>query len=314
MVRGTAGSPPPNRYGRQLKIFFPLPSLLSSYSRSTPSPLAVPPGLLSPLLPAFFPLPPLLLGVHEAVDTSSMRRTLSLSLLCAAAALSLRPTVLRPSVMPPPLPSAIAGCVHRSSQRVASPLMMAAADEQSEGDARDGGASASLTRPAMIGAAVAAVLGISSRIPGLLAVVLQMLSVGLPAWSVTRLWRNGKQRAAITLACSAAARRFCTRWWQYCTIPIFAGAVGWLTNKVEEPPETSAPMSFLFLTSFPHLLSHADCCGHDLLPGRIRRLEAAHLPQPTSWLGRLARHRSRQGCRDGSAHYRPSDDQASRRR
>ena len=30
----------------------------------------------------------------------------------------------------------------------------------------------------------------------------------------------------------AAARRFGARWWQYATIPLFAGAVGWVTNKV----------------------------------------------------------------------------------
>uniref|UniRef100_A0A7S2CKA4 Uncharacterized protein n=1 Tax=Haptolina brevifila TaxID=156173 RepID=A0A7S2CKA4_9EUKA len=29
-----------------------------------------------------------------------------------------------------------------------------------------------------------------------------------------------------------AARRFGARWWQYATIPLFAGAVGWVTNKV----------------------------------------------------------------------------------
>ena len=34
------------------------------------------------------------------------------------------------------------------------------------------------------------------------------------------------------LALGAVARRFCNRWWQYATIPLFAGAVGWLTNKV----------------------------------------------------------------------------------
>ena len=47
-----------------------------------------------------------------------------------------------------------------------------------------------------------------------------------------RLWRDGKRRAALTLALAATARRFCDRWWQYLTIPLAAGAVGWVTNKV----------------------------------------------------------------------------------
>jgi len=53
-----------------------------------------------------------------------------------------------------------------------------------------------------------------------------------PVVSCVRLLRHGKRRAALQLAVAMAARRFCSRWWQYLTIPLFAGAVGWLTNKV----------------------------------------------------------------------------------
>jgi hypothetical protein len=53
-----------------------------------------------------------------------------------------------------------------------------------------------------------------------------------PIASAYRLWRNGSRRRALMLALGAVARRFCNRWWQYATIPLFAGAVGWLTNKV----------------------------------------------------------------------------------
>jgi uncharacterized membrane protein YheB (UPF0754 family) len=47
-----------------------------------------------------------------------------------------------------------------------------------------------------------------------------------------RLWNDGKKRGALLVACSALARRFCDRWWQYATIPLCAGVVGWITNKV----------------------------------------------------------------------------------
>uniref|UniRef100_A0A7S4B4S3 DUF445 domain-containing protein n=1 Tax=Chrysotila carterae TaxID=13221 RepID=A0A7S4B4S3_CHRCT len=91
-------------------------------------------------------------------------------------------------------------------------------------------------KPLLIGAssgAAAAVLysgGAASR-----NLFFLLLRGGLLAWpfvAAVRLYRSGKRRAALTLVLSAAARRFCTRWWQYCTIPLFAGAVGWLTNKV----------------------------------------------------------------------------------
>ena len=64
---------------------------------------------------------------------------------------------------------------------------------------------------------------------------LQIVRCGLllaPVVSVVRLCRNGKRQAALRLALLLAARRFCSRWWQYLTIPLFAGMVGWLTNKV----------------------------------------------------------------------------------
>ena len=52
-----------------------------------------------------------------------------------------------------------------------------------------------------------------------------------PLYSAVRLWKDGSRRRAVTLAVAAIARRFCDRWWQYATIPLFAGAVGWVTNK-----------------------------------------------------------------------------------
>lgn len=62
--------------------------------------------------------------------------------------------------------------------------------------------------------------------------MLRIVALVWPLYSAVRLWRNGKRRNAISLALMAAARRFGARWWQYATIPLFAGAVGWFTNKV----------------------------------------------------------------------------------
>ena len=62
-----------------------------------------------------------------------------------------------------------------------------------------------------------------------------LAKVGLllfPLFAAVRLYRNGEKRAAYRLALVMVARRFCTRWWQYLTIPLAAGAVGWVTNKL----------------------------------------------------------------------------------
>ena len=64
------------------------------------------------------------------------------------------------------------------------------------------------------------------------ALLLQFVCLIAPLASAIRLYRNGKKRAALTVALSAAGRRFCNRWWQYLTIPLAAGAVGWVTNKI----------------------------------------------------------------------------------
>ena len=53
-----------------------------------------------------------------------------------------------------------------------------------------------------------------------------------PVCSTARLAIDGRYRAALTVAVSAALRRFATRPWQYLSIPLVAGGVGWLTNKV----------------------------------------------------------------------------------
>jgi hypothetical protein len=85
------------------------------------------------------------------------------------------------------------------------------------------------------GGAGGALLAGVSRLLGGPAALLPLLSVVLfvyPVVAAVRLYRNGKRRAAFRLALSILLRRFCTRWWQYATIPLFAGAVGWLTNKV----------------------------------------------------------------------------------
>ena len=62
--------------------------------------------------------------------------------------------------------------------------------------------------------------------------LLRFAALAWPVFSAVRLWRDGKRRSAATLMLMATARRFNARWWQYATIPLFAGAVGWFTNKV----------------------------------------------------------------------------------
>ena len=62
--------------------------------------------------------------------------------------------------------------------------------------------------------------------------ILRVAALIWPLYSAVRLWRDGRRRSAISLTLMTAARRFGARWWQYATIPLFAGAVGWVTNKV----------------------------------------------------------------------------------
>lgn len=54
----------------------------------------------------------------------------------------------------------------------------------------------------------------------------------LPFGMAFQLFRKGNKRGAYRIAIMAIVRRFCVRWWQYLTIPLFAALVGWLTNKV----------------------------------------------------------------------------------
>ena len=90
-------------------------------------------------------------------------------------------------------------------------------------------------RRAVIAGAAGGLLATALTIGGRgVLLLLQVACVVWPAVSAVRLWQDGKRRAALTVALSAAARRFCSRWWQYLTIPLFAGAVGWVTNKVRE--------------------------------------------------------------------------------
>ena len=62
--------------------------------------------------------------------------------------------------------------------------------------------------------------------------IIQVAFALAPLWSVVRLARSGRRRAALFVALSAAMRRFQLRWASYLTIPLFAGLVGWVTNKV----------------------------------------------------------------------------------
>ena len=81
------------------------------------------------------------------------------------------------------------------------------------------------------GALLAAVSKSAGGLAALLPVLQAVIFVA-PIFFAVRLYRNGNRRAALRLALTVAARRFCTRWWQYATIPLFAGAVGWVTNKL----------------------------------------------------------------------------------
>ena len=67
---------------------------------------------------------------------------------------------------------------------------------------------------------------------GVASLALQLVCLVWPLVSAWRLLRTGKRREAATIVLMAAYRRFCNNWLGYLTIPLFAGGVGWLTNKV----------------------------------------------------------------------------------
>jgi hypothetical protein len=89
-------------------------------------------------------------------------------------------------------------------------------------------------RPVLLGAGGGATLVAVRRFGGAGAVtaLLKLACVALPLFSAARHLRNGRKRDALLVVLLAAYRRFCSNWWQYLTIPLFAGGVGWLTNKV----------------------------------------------------------------------------------
>lgn len=89
-------------------------------------------------------------------------------------------------------------------------------------------------RPVLLGAGGGATLVAARRFggAGAVAALLQLACVALPLFSAARHLRNGRKREALLVVLLAAYRRFCSRWWQYLTIPLFAGGVGWLTNKI----------------------------------------------------------------------------------
>ena len=89
-------------------------------------------------------------------------------------------------------------------------------------------------RPVLLGAGGGATLVAARRFGGAGAVtaLLKFACVALPLFSAARHLRNGRKRDALLVVLLAAYRRFCSNWWQYLTIPLFAGGVGWLTNKV----------------------------------------------------------------------------------
>ena len=87
------------------------------------------------------------------------------------------------------------------------------------------------TRTAILGGGGGAAYVVLRRL-GVASLALQLVCLVWPLVSARRLLRDGKRREAATLLLVAAYRRFCNNWWGYLTIPLFAGGVGWLTNKV----------------------------------------------------------------------------------
>ena len=63
-------------------------------------------------------------------------------------------------------------------------------------------------------------------------VVLRTALLCAPFVSAMRLYRDNKRRAALVVVLNAAVHRFSCRPIPYLTIPLCAGAVGWVTNKV----------------------------------------------------------------------------------
>jgi len=140
---------------------------------------------------------------------------LLLVLLCPAAALLAPPRLLpqRPLVTRRPIDWARHGLVQASGEPSSSK---------------------SKWRPVLLGAGGGATLVAARRFGGAGAVtaLLKFACVALPLFSAARHLRNGRKRDALLVVLLAAYRRFCSNWWQYLTIPLFAGGVGWLTNKV----------------------------------------------------------------------------------
>ena len=143
------------------------------------------------------------------------RRLLLLVLLCPAAALLAPPRLLpqRPLVTRRPIDWARHGLVQASGEPSSSKRKW---------------------RPVLLGAGGGATLVAARRFGGAGAVtaLLKFACVALPLFSAARHLRNGRKRDALLVVLLAAYRRFCSNWWQYLTIPLFAGGVGWLTNKV----------------------------------------------------------------------------------
>ena len=137
------------------------------------------------------------------------RRLLLLVLLCPAAALLAPPRLLPQR----PIDWARHGLVQASGEPSSSK---------------------SKWRPVLLGAGGGATLVAARRFGGAGAVtaLLRFACVALPLFSAARHLRNGRKRDALLVVLLAAYRRFCSNWWQYLTIPLFAGGVGWLTNKV----------------------------------------------------------------------------------
>ena len=143
------------------------------------------------------------------------RRLLLLVLLRPAAALLAPPRLLpqRPLVTRRPIDWARHGLVQASGEPSSSKRKW---------------------RPVLLGAGGGATLVAARRFGGAGAVtaLLKFACVALPLFSAARHLRNGRKRDALLVVLLAAYRRFCSNWWQYLTIPLFAGGVGWLTNKV----------------------------------------------------------------------------------
>ncbi len=177
-------------------------------------------------------------------------------------------------------------------------------------------------RPVLLGASGGAALVAARRFGGAGAVTaaLRIACVALPLASAARHFRDGQRRQAFMVLLLAAYRRFCSRWWQYLTIPLFAGGVGWLTNKVAVdmifwPVEFAGlrlrtwPNQPLGLFGWQVRAGHpsSDHCVVHSVP------TAASATSATSTSSLRAGHRAVQGGRDGGAADGHCDGEAGRR-